>query len=111
VKVPCRAGQSLRRARYVRCSSERCPAERESDPHLNNENHITSMNISTTYLGIKLRTPLVVAASPLSQDLDNIKKMEDAGAAAVVFHSLFEEQLVESCPTPQFRIDPAAYVA
>lgn len=51
------------------------------------------MNLTTNYLGLKLRTPLVPAASPLSDDLDNIKLMEDSGASAVVFHSLFEEQL------------------
>jgi dihydroorotate dehydrogenase (fumarate) len=51
------------------------------------------MNLTTRYLGLKLRTPLVPSASPLSQSLDNIKRMEDAGASAVVFHSLFEEQL------------------
>jgi dihydroorotate dehydrogenase (fumarate) len=51
------------------------------------------MNLATNYLGLKLRTPLVVSASPLSEDLDNIKRMEDAGAAAIVLYSLFEEQL------------------
>src|SRR5687768_1274393 len=51
------------------------------------------MNLTTTYLGLKLRSPLVPAASPLSEDLDNLKRMEDAGAPAVVFHSLFEEQI------------------
>ena len=51
------------------------------------------MNLSTTYLGLKLRTPLVPSASPLSGDLGNIKRMEDAGASAVVLYSLFEEQL------------------
>ena len=51
------------------------------------------MKLATTYLGFKLRTPLVPSASPLSEKLDNIKRMEDAGASAVVFHSLFEEQL------------------
>jgi dihydroorotate dehydrogenase (fumarate) len=51
------------------------------------------MQLATTYLGMKLRTPLVPSASPLSEKLDNIKRMEDAGASAVVFHSLFEEQL------------------
>ncbi|MGP8201893.1 MAG: dihydroorotate dehydrogenase-like protein [Limisphaerales bacterium] len=51
------------------------------------------MDLSTTYLGLKLRSPLVCAASPLSQQLDNLKRMEDARAAAVVLHSLFEEQL------------------
>ena len=51
------------------------------------------MDLSTTYLGLNLRSPLVPSASPLSEDVDNIKRMEDAGAAAVVFNSLFEEQL------------------
>jgi dihydroorotate dehydrogenase (fumarate) len=51
------------------------------------------MDLSTKYLGLKLRSPLVVSASPMSEDIDNIKRMEDAGAAAVVLYSLFEEQL------------------
>jgi dihydroorotate dehydrogenase (fumarate) len=51
------------------------------------------MNLKTTYLGLNLRTPLVPSASPLSDSLDNIKRMEDAGAAAVVLHSLFEEHI------------------
>ncbi|MCE0521803.1 MAG: dihydroorotate dehydrogenase-like protein [Methylacidiphilales bacterium] len=51
------------------------------------------MRLSTTYLGLPLRTPLVPSASPLTQNPDNIKRMEDAGAAAIVFHSLFEEQI------------------
>ena len=51
------------------------------------------MDLTTNYLGLKLRSPLVVSASPRSEDIDNIKRMEDAGAAAVVLYSLFEEQL------------------
>lgn len=51
------------------------------------------MDLSTTYLGLKLRTPLVPSASPLSESVDGIKRLEDAGAAAVVLYSLFEEQL------------------
>jgi len=50
-------------------------------------------DLSTEYLGLKLRTPLVPSASPLSEEIDNIRRMEDSGAAAVVLHSLFEEQL------------------
>lgn len=54
-------------------------------------------DLSTTYLGLSLKNPLVVSASPLSEDVGNIRRMEDAGAAAVVLHSLFEEQIdVES---------------
>jgi dihydroorotate dehydrogenase (fumarate) len=51
------------------------------------------MDLSTTYVGLILPNPLVVLASPLCEDIDNIRKMEDAGAAAVVLHSLFEEQI------------------
>ncbi len=54
------------------------------------------VDLSTTYLGLELRSPLVVgAAAPLSENLDNIKRIEDTGAAAVVLHSLFEEQLLQ----------------
>lgn len=51
------------------------------------------MDLSTSYLGLKLRSPLVPSASPLSEQLDQIKLMEDSGAGAVVLHSLFEEQI------------------
>ncbi len=51
------------------------------------------MDLTTKYLGLNLKNPLVVSASPLSENLANIKKMEQAGAAAVVMHSLFEEQI------------------
>jgi dihydroorotate dehydrogenase (fumarate) len=51
------------------------------------------MDLSTKYLGLNLRTPLVPAASPISEEIDTIKEMEDAGASAVVLYSLFEEQL------------------
>lgn len=51
------------------------------------------MNLETRYLGLQLRSPLVVSASPLTQEIDNIRRMEDAGASAIVFHSLFEEEL------------------
>src|SRR5262249_58391264 len=90
------------------------------------------MQLATTYLGMKLRTPLVPSASPLSEKLDNIKRMEDAGAPAVVFHSLFEEQLRpgnyrvrrasgngsefstdaldDFSDEPDFKVDPEVYV-
>ncbi len=51
------------------------------------------MDLTTSYLGFKLNNPLVVSASPLSENVDEIKKAEDAGAGAVVLPSLFEEQL------------------
>jgi dihydroorotate dehydrogenase (fumarate) len=51
------------------------------------------MNLATNYLGLHLRSPIVPSAGPLTENLDNVKRMEDAGAPAIVFHSLFEEQL------------------
>ncbi|MCS7090090.1 MAG: dihydroorotate dehydrogenase-like protein [Verrucomicrobiota bacterium] len=51
------------------------------------------MDLKTTYLGLTLDHPLVPSAGPLTQKLDDVKRLEDAGAAAVVLHSLFEEQL------------------
>jgi len=50
-------------------------------------------DLSTTYMGLKLNNPVVPSASPLSRDLGDIKRMEDAGAGAVVLYSLFEEQI------------------
>lgn len=50
-------------------------------------------DLSTRYLGLTLKNPLVASASPLCEDVGNIRRMEDAGAAAVVLHSLFEEQI------------------
>ena len=63
------------------------------------------MNLTTRYLGFKLRTPLVPSASPLSEKIDNIKRMEDAGASAVVFHSLFEEQMRRDHHDLQYYLD------
>lgn len=51
------------------------------------------MNLTTSYLGLKLKNPVIPSSSPLMTSVDNIKRMEDAGAAAVVLHSLFEEQI------------------
>lgn len=51
------------------------------------------MNLSTTYMGIPLPHPLIVGASPLSDDLDTVKQLEDQGAAAFVLRSLYEEEI------------------
>ncbi len=51
------------------------------------------LDLTTRYLGLNLRTPLVASASPLSQEIASIRRLEDAGASAVVLYSLFEEQL------------------
>jgi len=51
------------------------------------------IDLSTTYLGLNLKNPIVPSASPLSKSLSTLKQLEDQGAAAVVLHSLFEEQI------------------
>lgn len=48
------------------------------------------IDLTTDYLRLKLRTPLVASASPLSQELDGIRRLEDQGASAIVLYSLFE---------------------
>ena len=53
------------------------------------------MDLSTTYLGLELPHPFISGASPLADDLDTVRRLEDAGAAAIVMRSLFEEQLVQ----------------
>ena len=50
-------------------------------------------DLTTEYLGLKLANPLVPSSSPLSRDFDSVKELEDAGAAAIVMHSLFEEEI------------------
>ncbi len=51
------------------------------------------IDFSTQYLGMKLNGPIVVSSTPLSESIDNVRRMEDAGASAIVLTSLFEEQL------------------
>ena len=53
------------------------------------------MDLSTTYMGLELKNPIVASASPLSKNIDNYKRMEDAGIAAVVHHSLFGEEIIK----------------
>jgi dihydroorotate dehydrogenase (fumarate) len=62
------------------------------------------IDLSTHYLGLKLRTPLVPSASPLSQEVSSIRRMEDAGASGVVVYSLFEEQLRQESLELDFRL-------
>ena len=52
-----------------------------------------TIDLSTTYLGLKLKNPLVASSSPMCTDVGNVRRLEDAGASAVVLHSLFEEQI------------------
>ena len=66
-----------------------------------------TIDLSTTYHGLKLKNPLVASASPMCEDVGNIRRMEDAGAAAVVLHSLFEEQIeLESDDLDRFLSGP-----
>jgi dihydroorotate dehydrogenase (fumarate) len=62
------------------------------------------MDLTTRYLGLNLRTPLVPSASPLSDELEGIKRMEDAGASAIVLHSLFEEQVKSEQEAVQYHL-------
>jgi dihydroorotate dehydrogenase (fumarate) len=52
------------------------------------------IDFSTNYLGLKMNGPIMVSSTPLSESMDNVRKMEDAGASGIVLTSLFEEQLV-----------------
>jgi dihydroorotate dehydrogenase (fumarate) len=52
------------------------------------------VDLSTTYLGLKLKNPLVASASPLSEQVDTVRELEAAGIAAIVMYSLFEEQII-----------------
>lgn len=54
------------------------------------------LDLSTQYLGLNLKTPLVASASPLSERVDTVRRLEEAGIAAVVMYSLFEEQIIQS---------------
>lgn len=67
-------------------------------------------DLSTSYLGLKLRSPLIVSASPRSEYLRNIEEMAASGAGAIVFHSLFAEQMEEDMGTKlDLRIDQRLY--
>lgn len=57
------------------------------------------MDLKTTYLSLDLKNPLVPSSSPLAREIDSLRQMEDAGAAAIVLHSLFEEQLTQETRT------------
>jgi dihydroorotate dehydrogenase (fumarate) len=63
------------------------------------------VDLTTTYLGLKLKNPLVASASPLSKKVDSVKRLEDAGVAAVVMYSLFEEQIVHESEELDYHLD------
>lgn len=62
-------------------------------------------DLTTTYLGLNLKNPLVASASPLSKKLDSVKALEEAGAAAVVLYSLFEEQILYESKSLDYFLD------
>ena len=66
------------------------------------------MNLATDYLGFRLRSPIVPSSSPLTERLDNVKRLEDAGAGAIVFHSLFEEQFSQEQREILSRVEPGS---
>lgn len=67
------------------------------------------IDLSTTYMGLRLKNPVVASASPLSNTLDGIRRLEDAGAAAVVMYSLFEEQIYLESTALSDHLDRGSY--
>jgi dihydroorotate dehydrogenase (fumarate) len=70
---------------------------------------MSSVDLSSDYLGLQLGNPLVPSASPLARTLDNLKRMEDAGAGAVVLPSLFEEQIEHDNPQLDYFLRHGSY--
>ncbi len=66
------------------------------------------MLLSTKYLGLTLKSPLVASASPLNSQLDNLRRLEDAGAAAIVLPSLFQEQIEAETEAHEDRVEAYA---
>jgi dihydroorotate dehydrogenase (fumarate) len=65
------------------------------------------MDLATSYLGFRLTHPFVAGASPLGSSADGVRQLEDAGAAAIVLHSLFEEQITQATEGRVGHLDPA----
>ncbi len=63
------------------------------------------LDITTTYLGLQLKNPLVASASPLSKKLESVRRLEDAGASAIVMYSLFEEQITHDSRELDFYLE------
>jgi dihydroorotate dehydrogenase (fumarate) len=64
------------------------------------------MNLKTTYMGLELAHPFIAGASPLAAHLDTVRRLEDGGAAAIVLHSLFEEQITLAHTGRIHHMDP-----
>ncbi len=67
------------------------------------------VDLSTTYLGLQLKNPLVASASPLSKKVDSVRQLEDAGVGAVVMYSLFEEQIVHESLELDYYLNHGTY--
>jgi len=67
---------------------------------------MASIDLSTTYLGLQLANPFMTGASPLADHLDTVRRLEDAGCAAIVLHSLFEEQISQAASGRTHHLDP-----
>jgi dihydroorotate dehydrogenase (fumarate) len=67
---------------------------------------MSSPDLSTTYLGLHLASPFITGASPLADQLDGARRLEDAGCAAIVLHSLFEEQISQADSGRIHHLDP-----
>ncbi len=67
------------------------------------------VDLSTTYLGLQLKNPLVASASPLSKKVDSVCKLEDAGVGAVVMYSLFEEQIIHESLELDYYLNRGTY--
>lgn len=67
------------------------------------------MDLTTTYLGLTLKNPLLPGASPLVDSLDSVRRLEDAGAPAIVMHSLFEEQIALEARVEQENVESHEY--
>ena len=65
--------------------------------------------LTTTYLGLKLKNPLVASASPLSEKLDTARQLEDAGVSALVMYSLFEEQIIQESLELDYYLEQGAH--
>src|SRR5258708_10835626 len=68
-----------------------------------------TLDLTTTYLGLQLKNPLVASASPLSKKVDTLRRLEDAGAAAVVMYSLFEEQITHESQELNHYLERGTY--
>jgi len=69
------------------------------------------IDLTTKYMGLTLKNPIVPSASPLSKRLDTIKAMEDAGAAAVTMYSLFEEQINIEALSQHLAVEQSAFMS